>query len=345
MAKISPKDNFLKIAYGGMPEYIPYFTMMGEPYLGEAATKMMNPNIFNETHFVDGGKDMWGVTYRAAEGTNNATMPDTSIILLHDIEDWEKVVKFPEVPDIDFEMQYQKDLQFFQVDREQSAVMSGPGLMPFQTLVGLMGFAGGLMALYEDPDSVSDMLNAMVDFLEPLYTKYIDIYKPDIWYMLDDTCAKTAPFFSVETYRQVFKPVYDRMAKPARERGIPIMFHNCGYVEPFIQDMVDFGVSILEPMQNSNDLMKVKEQYKGKLGLIGGADWALVMPKNYPEYDEEELRQKVRDIIDLNAPGGGYGIYIWPLSYFGDPVIKEVNRILRDECHWYGRKVYGYTED
>ncbi len=343
MAKVTPKENFLMLLNGGTPAYIPYFTMMGEPYLGEAATKYLAPNVFGATNYMDGGYDMWGIKYVAAEGTNNATMPDTSIIMLEDADDWEKVVKFPKVPEYDIHELYKRDIAG--IDRNQSAVMCTPDFMPFQTLVGMMGFVGGLCALYESPDSVKDMLNAMVDHIEPIFCETIDAYKPDLWYILDDTCAKQAPFFSMETYHEVFKPIYQRLAKPAIDRGIPIIFHNCGFCEPQIPDLVDLGVDILEPMQDSNDLLKVKEEYKGRLSLVGGCDWATIMPKNYPEYDEEELRQSVRDVIDKNAPGGAYGFYAWPISYVGDPVIAEVNRIVRDEAHWYGRKVYGYTGD
>lgn len=347
MAKITPKENFLRLVNGGHPEYVPYYTMIGDPYLGEAADVMLNPAIYGETHFQDGGKDMWGVPHRATEGTAQATMPDTRIQILPDIDEWRNVIKYPNVEraeNIDFEKIYQNDLKMFGVNREMTAVKSGPGFMPFQQLVAMMGFEGGLMALYEDPDEVLAMLHYMVDFLEPYYTRYIDVYKPDLWYMLDDTCAQNAPFFSPEIYRQVFKPIYERLAKPANDRGIPIIFHNCGFIEPFVQDMYDFGVRIIEPTQDTNDILKLKEQYKGKIGFIGGWEWQNRIPKNYPEYDEEELRQGVRDVIDKFAPGGGYGIITWPLSYDGDPVLPKVKQILRDECHWYGRKVYGYKD-
>lgn len=347
MAKITPKENFLRLVNGGHPEYVPYYTMMGDPYLGEAADVMLNPAIYGETHFQDGGKDMWGVPHRATEGTAQATMPDTRIQILPDIDEWRNVIKYPNVEraeNIDFEKIYQNDLKMFGVNREMTAVKSGPGFMPFQQLVAMMGFEGGLMALYEDPDEVLAMLHYMVDFLEPYYTRYIDVYKPDLWYMLDDTCAQNAPFFSPEIYRKVFKPIYERLAKPANDRGIPIIFHNCGVIEPFVQDMYDFGVRIIEPTQDTNDILKLKEQFKGKIGFIGGWEWQNRIPKNYPEYDEEELRQGVRDVIDKYAPGGGYGIITWPLSYEGDPVLPKVKQILRDECHWYGRKVYGYKD-
>jgi hypothetical protein len=98
MAKVTPKENFLMLVDGGTPAYIPYYTMMGEPYLGEAATKMMMPRLFENTMHLHGGYDMWGVRHVAAEGTNGATMPDTSILMIEDIEDWESILKFPKRP-------------------------------------------------------------------------------------------------------------------------------------------------------------------------------------------------------------------------------------------------------
>lgn len=346
MAKISPKDNFLKIAYGGHPEYVPYFTMMGGDYLGEVADVTINPKIFESTQHIPGGKDMWGVPYASGESTN-ATMPDTRFTLLEDIENWKNVIKAPKGPkvnEIDWEAMYKSDLAASGIDRTQTAVKTGPGFMPFQILVAMMGFTDGLMALATSPEDVSEMLNTMVDYIEPYFNKYIDVYKPDLWYLLDDTCAKLSPFFSVATYREVFKPIYERLAKPANDRGIPIIFHNCGKIEPFVQEMVDFGVAIIEPTQEVNDILMLKDKFKGKCGFVGGWDWCERIPLSYPEYDEEEMRQGVRDVIDKYAPGGGWSIMCGVDTYIGDTAVDELRRILRDECHWYGRKVYGYKD-
>ena len=343
MAKVTPKENFMKLRHGGTPDYVPFYSLMGAPYKGESACGGIRLPFFTSTQFVDGGKDIWGVPYKAPESGVQATMPDTSFVMLEDIADWTKVVKFPTPNDVDVEKVYQDALKTF--DRSQTALKIGFDFSPFQELVAMMGFDGGLMALYTDPEEVKAMFMAMVDDLEPYYTRLLDEFKPDLWYMLDDTCAKETPFFSPAIYEEVFLPVYRRLAKPANDRGIPIVFHNCGKVDEFIPFMLDFGVKILEPMQETNDIPSLKEQYKGKLGLVGGWDWGVRIPKNYPEYDEEEFRQGVRDVIDYDAPGGAYGFLGWPISYPGDPVCAEITRIMRDEAHWYGRKVYGYTGD
>ena len=344
MAKITPKENFMKLRHGGMPEYVPFYSLAGIPYLGENAIGNIPINFFANAQARAGQKNMWGVPYtKPAEGGIDAAMPDTSIVTLEDISDWTKVVKLPEQLDVDIERVY-NDFVSTRFDRSQSALKLAMPFQPFQTLVGLMGFEGGLCALYTDPEEVKAMLNAMVDFLEPHFEKMLDYLKPDIWSMADDTAAKETPFFSPEIYKDVFLPIYHRLSDCATRRDIPVEFHNCGKIGEFIPFMLDFGVEMTDPAQVTNDLVALKEEYKGKLSFCGGWEWARNVPPEYPKFDEEVLRQSVRDAMDKYAPGGGYAFYHSGLvSYFGDPVVEEVKRIVRDEAHWYGRKIYGYT--
>ena len=342
MAKVTPKENFMKLVDGGHPDYVPYYTMMGEPYLGEAADVMMSAPTFD----FNPGMDAWGVPQKAPSTGVAAAMPDTGTILLHDIEDWSKVLKFPKVNEFDWEKAYEAGLKQFNIDRTQSAVKCGPGFMPFQELVALMGFSGGLEALYTDPEEVSAMLNAMVDHIEPYYTKMFEASKPDLWYLLDDSCAEQTPFFSPEIYKEVFLPIYKRLAKPAMDNDIPVVFHNCGFVEPFMEMMTEFNVQILEPMQEQNHIMALKEQFKGRMSMVGGWDWNKRIPANWPNFDEEEIRQGVRDAIDKACVGGAYGFGGGiPSTALDADAAAKANLIVVDEAHWYGRKVYGYTGD
>jgi len=340
--KITPKENYLRLGRGEDPAYIPRFTMMGDEYLGEACCKMLGPMVWKQNHFTDGGYDMWGVRYRADANTG-ATLPEPGNFILEDIDDWEKVIKFPERPEgLDYAAMYEADLKRMNINREMSATMAGPGLMPFQQLVAFMGFTEGLCALATDPDTVLDMLNAMVDWIEPVMYATVEYYKPDIWYILDDSAAKQTPFFSMEIYRKVFKPIYTRLAKPATDRGIPIEFHNCGKFQIQIPDMLDFGVKYTDPAQETNDLVEIQKKYHGKICLVGGWDWDHHIPENWPNFEEEEIRQGVRDAIDKYGPQGGYA--------FGGGVpgrqeeARRVNEIVRDEVHWYGRKFTGYVD-
>ena len=341
MARVTPKENFLKLANGEFPYYVPFYSIMGDPYMGECAVKGARLSFFEDTSFM-GGTDMWGVPYAKPSSGIEASMPDTRINILEEISDWTKVVKFPEPLEVDLGKAYAENLE--RIDRRESCLSLGPRLGPFQELVALMGFEGGLIALMEDPDEVSAMLNAMTDHIMPHFEKAFEVFKPDLWYLVDDTCAKMSPFFSPEIYEEVFLPIYQKLAKPALDHGVPVIFHNCGYTTPFLEYMYSFGVRLTEPFQESNDIHQCKEQFKGRMSFIGHWGWGQHIPKGYPDFDEEAFRQDIRNTIDECCVGGGYAFAGFPIGVPGDPGVKRAYNIMRDEVHWYGRKVYGYKE-
>ena len=126
MAKITPKENFLRLRHGGMPAYVPFYSIMGDPYKGECACAGAFLPLFENTQFMNGGKDAWGVPYAAPDNLANASMPDTSVITLEDISDWTKVLQFPKPTGADIEKLYQETLT--RVDRSQTALKVGPDL-------------------------------------------------------------------------------------------------------------------------------------------------------------------------------------------------------------------------
>ena len=44
--KLTPKENYLMLGRGEMPEYVPFYTMMGTEYMGEAPVKSLSPMVF-----------------------------------------------------------------------------------------------------------------------------------------------------------------------------------------------------------------------------------------------------------------------------------------------------------
>jgi hypothetical protein len=139
-------------------------------------------------------------------------------------------------------------------------------------------------------------------------------------------------------FRDILKPVYTRLTKPALDRGIPIQMHNCGRCEDFIGDMIDFGVRIWDPAQTSNDLSGIKQKYLGRLSLAGG--WDFEVPLTWPQVDEAAIRLSVREAIDCYAPGGGYAFGGAVLTATGDTLGRKINRWIAEEAYRYGRDYY-----
>ena len=346
MARVTPKENFLMMARGEKPYYIPYYTMMGEEVHGERCLQPVRATFYESTQFMPGGKDMWGVEYVASKEAGGASMPDTSKIMLHDIADWRKVVKFPKMVEVsDWREQARKDLEATNCDRNESAFSVGcPGFGFFQTLVAMMGFEGGLTALYTDPDEVKELFGAMLEeTILPAIDIIFDYYDFDIFGMADDSCAKTTPFFSPEIYEDIFLPVYSACAKRAMERGTPIDFHNCGRIDEFLPFMEKFGVKYTNPMQETNDIPALAKEYKGRMVFEGGWDWDFHMPADYPNFDEEVIREGVRHSIDTYGKEGNYVFCGGVTGAVGDEAAFKITSIVQDEVYYYGKKVYGYT--
>ena len=340
-SKLTPKENFLRLTREEMPEYVPIFTM-GFPGK-EVPVKLIGPSLFNETHIFAAPagtyKDIWGVSYIANEETNFACIPEPNNFMLEDISKWHEVIKKPQMPDnIDWEKLAKADIEATGIDRSAQAAMAVIGLMPFQQVIAFMGFTNGLMAVYEDPEAFEELINFMVDVYMPIVQATVDYYDPDMLYLLDDTASGFSPFISPDAYRSILKPAYARLTKPAVERGIPIHFHNCGKCEDFVGDMIDIGVRSWDPAQAMNDLVAVKEKYGRKIAIVGGYNW--VPPANYPQVNEDEVRQSVRDCIDQYAAGGGYAFFGAALGRHGDKTIEKVNEWIGDEAYNYGRDYY-----
>lgn len=341
-SKLTPKENWMRLVRGETPDFVPLYTMGFPGFNGETGVRMAGPSLFDETHLtpVDGGKqDIWGVHYNANASTNYACIPDSSHFLLEDVTKWRDVIKAPELPEhIDWESLAKRDIAKASIDRTQSAAMAPIGLMPFQQFIAFMGFSEGLMAFFEEPESVKELLNYMVDVYLPIVQATVDYYDPDVVYLLDDTAMNLNPFISLKMFREIMLPVYKRLTKPVTDRGIPLQLHNCGRCEDFLEDMVNMGVRVWDPAQPSNDLLAVKKKFAGKLAIAGAYNW--VPPMTWPEVDEEAVRQTVRDCIDTYAPGGGFAFSGAALGRAGDVKTAEINRWIAEESYNYGRDYY-----
>jgi len=345
MPTLTPKENYLRLGRGMMPEYVPTPMMMGtdgavvstgygEIYRAEGQGGFM---WAGEGPPPTEWKDLWGAPWVANFETNWQGLPRGYDFVLDDVTKWDKVVKKPDkdVSNIDWIARSKADLD--KIDRRQSAVSIQAPCGSFTEFIAFTGYSYGLIALIEEPESVQEMLTYMTDWYKPLVDKHIEYYNPDLVGIGDDTASKYAPFFSLDVYRNIFKPQYARITEKAKNRDIMLEFHNCGKCELFIPDMIDFGVHYWNPAQTENDLLGIKEKYDN-FAVCGGFDF--VPPVGTP-VTEDMARQAVRDTIDKYAPGGGYSFGGGFISTADDAELAGVvNGWIRDEARNYGLTFY-----
>ena len=112
---------------------------------------------------------------------------------------------------------------------------------------------------------------------------------------------------SPEVFRTIWKPFYKLVNDWVHKHtSWKTFFHSCGAIEPLIEDFIEIGVDILNPVQCSAtgmDPQTLKRKYGERIVFWGGGiDTQHTLPFGTPD----EVRQQVRERIDVFGQNGGF---------------------------------------
>ena len=122
-----------------------------------------------------------------------------------------------------------------------------------------------------------------------------------------DFGTQNGPFCSQESYRELFLP-YQKKVNGWIHAHTPwkTFMHCCGSIVPLLDLIVEAEFDILNPVQCSATGMEpkmLKQQYGAALTFWGGGvDTQQTLPFGTPQ----QVRDQVRERIDVFAPGGGF---------------------------------------
>ena len=140
----------------------------------------------------------------------------------------------------------------------------------------------------------------------------------------DDMGTQIAMFMSPAMYRQWFKPRHAAVIRAAREvrPDLPVSYHSDGNCWEIIPDLMEIGVTVLNPLQpECLDLAKVKRQFGDQLVFWGGIGTQTTMPFS----TAESVYRTVQQTIDILGPTG----------YFPCPT-----HVLEPEVPWENIQAY-----
>jgi hypothetical protein len=316
---LTVKENFLRTLGGEEPEYVPLVNLFWS----------IRPSVLTGDRGPKGGKDIFGVEWVVEGSAIEAAIPKPGDFILDDIRKWRDVIKFPDFSGVDWDALAKKELENRNPDEPLGGRTTAGGF--FQSVMNFMGFTEGLIACVEEPEEVKALINYLCDNYLGLSDQFLQAYKPDFMYFADDIASERSPFVSLETFRDIFEPVWRRYIKFFKDRGLLAMHHNCGHVELFLDDIVDMGFNGWEPAQRTNDLVGIKKKYNSKLMISGALDQRKWLP--HIDISEEEIRAHVKMVMDELAPGGGYAFAGGGGARETDPITKQRSEWILDEYH------------
>lgn len=102
-------------------------------------------------------------------------------------------------------------------------------------------------------------------------------------YFGDDYGAQRGLLFSPKLWRQIIKQRLARLFAVFREAGLPVMLHSDGDIWPILPDLVDIGLTCLNPVQPEVlEHTRLYREFGRHLSFYGGISTQEVLPKVSP---------------------------------------------------------------
>lgn len=184
------------------------------------------------------------------------------------------------------------------------------GLHPslYYTAWSLRGMEDFMVDTMTDPR----FSNYLLDMITEWWIAYMDCYLKEIgdyiqiMWVGDDWGSQDGPLINPKIFKETVVPRFKKLISYMKTKSnAKVANHSCGSVLWAIDDFVEMGVNIIQPLQpnavDMGDSERIKKLTYKKLVIHGGLD-------NQGKFNstEEAVMEDVKNKMKAFAPGGGY---------------------------------------
>ena len=207
-------------------------------------------------------------------------------------------------PDFGEEGRYRSLKECITRYRDTFFIQGDATLTLFEQAWQMSGYEHFVYNLYQNPAWIEQLLDKILQLRMIQCQKYVEIGVDVVW-LGDDFGMQDRMMINPDLWRKYFKPRMRELIRYCRSLRptIFIQYHSDGYIEPIIEDLIEVGIDILNPVQpECMSLKAIKEKYGTRLTLHG----TISVQSLLPFANREELQKELVEIVNVCAPGGGY---------------------------------------
>ncbi|MBE6540901.1 MAG: hypothetical protein E7672_00415 [Ruminococcaceae bacterium] len=237
-------------------------------------------------------RDMYGNIYGRFNGK---TQGECVYGAIQDWEDYE--YPFPQL-DLNYREQLIKN-NYSECDK--FVITSGGSL--FSALRDARLMSNALMDTIIEPERVKQFIDQIAEY-EVSVIKSIAGCGIDGWFIWDDWGTQERTFISPDSFRELFKPSYKKIADAVHEAGMSMFMHSCGYNYGFMEDFIDMGIDVFQFDQP--DLYPVEtlvKEFADRAVFYSPLDIQKVLPTGDRQYIENRALEMCRL---FKEKGGGW---------------------------------------
>jgi uroporphyrinogen decarboxylase len=308
----------------------------------------------SERQDVDGYVDMWGVPYKGAGGDHYA-VDGAPLKDADDIADIENHC-WPDPNDpAQFAGLRERARELF----ENTGYVIGADSIkagPLMSCLQIRGYEQFFIDMVINPEFSDALMNKVTDLLNQMWSRFMAEAGEfvQIAYVTDDLGTQTSLLLSPKLYRKRVKPFHQRLHRHIKSLAkVKLMMHTDGAVLPLIEDLIETGVDILNPVQTStasmDDTAALKEKFGDRLAFHGAMDVQQMMPNATIDELKWEIARRMKDLGHdggyIIAPCHNIGHDIPPkttVAFF--ELVREFGRypidlqqVLATEASYFGR--------
>ena len=250
------------------------------------------------------GRDFLGVVWKAVAnefGTYNeiAHHPLAHAQTVKEIEEY----SWPQLDWFDFS-HLKDDIARINQDQRYAILYFAGGA--FETPWYMRGMERFLTDLVECPDIAQAICQRVTDFYQQRALRAIEASdgQIDIIGSGGDIGTQRGMMLSPNLWRQYIKPYSTDLIRSFKDMGLATFYHSCGSVVPVIEDFIEMGLDILDPIQpvaRDMDADNLQRLFGNRLAFHGGIDEQHLLPQGTPQQVSAEVERLMQT---LGADGG-----------------------------------------
>lgn len=236
----------------------------------------------------DGNFDAVGGTYRAGEHVDEWGSVWSNI--QHGMESFVTGHPVPNRADVHTLRQPTEDVGF-------------PHGFMFLRLTYLRGFEACMVDFAEEPPELQRLIDTVLNYNLRQARLRLETTGPEprIVYFGDDLGMQDALPMRPEVWRNYLIPCFRRIYQPFVDAGHYVYMHSDGHIWEIIPDLIDCGVSVINPQIRANGFDNLARTCKGKVCVDLDLDRQM-----FPFCTPRDIDAHIREAVEtLGAPEGG----------------------------------------
>jgi uroporphyrinogen decarboxylase len=244
--------------------------------------------------------DAWGIRWRYVE---NQFSVFTEIVEHPLAGDLSKVDEY-QIPNPNEDSQYDNFRELKSLYGSEKYLVGSSQISIFEACWYLRGLDTFLMDMVTEEDYTNALMEKVMQFPLTAAKKYISLGADMVWFG-DDVSMQTGMVISPDLWRKFLKPRYAKIFSDCKKenRNVKIAYHSCGNCRAILDEMIEIGLDVLNPLQPlAIDPFEIKKRYGKRLALFGG----ICVQQTMPYGSTTDVRSAVARLVKECGRGGGY---------------------------------------